>query len=182
MSRYVLTSGTFYLNTHDVARLRKVGHVCIPDLVPVPGQAVVKLDDDLTPTVIGIVTKGSNMRHVIQAHDTYKVHRNRLVRINDLVTMQHISSRTGRTQQSLANWKRHKSFPRRVRMFGRVPVWYWPDIKAWIISRGLLVKLPPVSERSSPTAPMITTKPPVDYKRGTKPKRRVSRHANANKR
>lgn len=132
---YVLSQMTVLLNAHDAERLRTSGHVCLADLVRVEAQAVVKMSDNEWQ-VIGLVTSPRSMQIVVDSHDSPRVRRNPTVRLDDLLSMGQIADRTKRRKQSIRKWNAHADWPKPIRTIGRQPIWYWPDVAAFMRRHG----------------------------------------------
>lgn len=56
----------------------------------------------------------------------------------DLVGQHEIAERLGVTQQAVHNWtKRQTDFPQPiVALFGGRGIWWWDEIKAWVLNSG----------------------------------------------
>ncbi|HYI62263.1 MAG TPA: hypothetical protein VEW93_10725 [Acidimicrobiales bacterium] len=66
----------------------------------------------------------------------------RKIDADDLVLAQDIADRVDLAHyQQVHSWRtRHPDFPAPVREWGRIRIWYWPDVEAWLRSTGRLRK------------------------------------------
>lgn len=57
----------------------------------------------------------------------------RRVYLDDLVTTDDVADRLRVAPQAVHQWaSRFDDFPDPVRVFGRMRIWYWPDVQRWL--------------------------------------------------
>lgn len=56
----------------------------------------------------------------------------------NIVTTGDIADRLGVAPNRVGNWtRRHPSFPKPIRTFGKAAVYWWPDVAGWALAYGI---------------------------------------------
>lgn len=126
----------------DLEKMKKRGWVLAHDYVKIPGKHLVYEVDNqkLTSTAVGLVSTPAAVKYVAKYARTGRQERNPLLRLRDIMGLAELSRRTGRTKPTIVGkWMKHDDFPAAVITLGRSSGWYWPDVQAWMESRGMRV-------------------------------------------
>lgn len=121
--------------SQDVIQCERDGWALVDDLVSVSGDKVIMEVETQTfkPMPLAIVRDPDRLRGLVPTIskgrlDTQPTHLYRLEYLYDLIGL---ARHYGRGSPSVFDWTRHPRFPAPVRTFGRVKIWYLPDVEAW---------------------------------------------------
>jgi hypothetical protein len=79
----------------------------------------------------------------------------RLVDLADLVGRAEIAERAGIKLQTVDTWRRrYPTFPAPMGLISGTPIWYWPDVRAWIDGTPRDVGRPPMDTSNIKRTPL----------------------------